>query len=51
MFSTARVSSVKRNFEWYEEPYEQELVEGVRKILAPVIDHQWDYDAGVDKLN
>ena len=50
MFSTARVSSVKRNLEWYEEPYEEELVEGVRKILEPVIDHQWDYDAGVDKL-
>lgn len=50
MFSTARVSSVKRNLEWYYEPYEEELVEEVRKILAPVIDKQWDYDAGVDRL-
>ena len=50
MFSTARLSSLKRNLEWAEEPYEQELIEKVRKMLAPVIDHQWDYDAGVDNV-
>jgi L-galactose dehydrogenase len=50
MFSTSRVNSVKRNLEWYYEPYEKELVEGVRKILTPVIDMSWDYDAGVDRV-
>lgn len=50
MFSTARLSSLKRNLEWIEEPYEEELIEKVRKMLAPVIDHQWDYDAGVDNV-
>lgn len=50
MFSTARLSSIQRNLQWHQEPYEEELVAGVRKILAPVLDHQWDYDAGVDKV-
>lgn len=50
MFSSSRVSSVKRNLEWYYEPYEEEMVEELRKILAPVIDKQWDYDAGVDRV-
>ncbi len=50
MFSTARVSSVRRNLEWYYEPYEQELVEEVRNMLKPVMDKQWDYDAGVDNI-
>lgn len=50
MFSTARLSSLKRNLLWYEEPYEEELIEEVRKILAPLIGHQWNYDAGVDRL-
>jgi aryl-alcohol dehydrogenase-like predicted oxidoreductase len=50
MFSTARVSSLRRNLEWYYERCDQSLVEGVRKILAPVIDKAWDYDAGVDRV-
>ncbi|MDX1680154.1 MAG: hypothetical protein R3242_05415, partial [Akkermansiaceae bacterium] len=51
MFSTARLNSLRRNLKWIEEPYEEELIRGVRKILEPVMDHQWDYDAGVDKVN
>ena len=50
MFSTARLSSLKRNLEWVEEPYEAELIEKLRKMLEPVHDHQWDYDAGVDNV-
>ncbi|MGB0291766.1 MAG: aldo/keto reductase [Luteolibacter sp.] len=50
MFSTARLSSLKRNLEWIEEPYEEELIEEVRRILEPVQDHQWNYDAGVDNV-
>jgi len=50
MFSTARLSSLKRNLHWAEEPYEEELIQKVRSMLEPVIDHQWDYDAGVDNL-
>lgn len=50
MFSTARCTSLERNLAWYGEPYDPELLAEVRKILAPVIDKQWDYDAGVDRL-
>lgn len=51
MFSTARTASLLRNLEWYREPYDAALVAEVRAILAPVIDQQWDYDAGVEKLD
>jgi L-galactose dehydrogenase len=50
MFSTARTASLERNLAWYGEPCDTALVAEVRKILAPVIDKQWDYDAGVDRL-
>jgi len=50
MFSTARVSSVRRNLDWYREPLDPDLLGGVRKILAPVLDKQWDYDAGVERM-
>jgi len=51
MFSTARTSSLQRNLAWYGEPYDASLLAEVRKILAPVMDKQWDYDAGVEKLD
>ena len=51
MFSTARTASLERNLAWYGEPYDEALLEETRKILAPVLDHQWDYDAGVDRLD
>jgi aryl-alcohol dehydrogenase-like predicted oxidoreductase len=50
MFSTARSESLRRNIGWYGEPYDATLLAEVRKILAPVMDQQWDYDAGVDQL-
>lgn len=50
MFSTARTSSLMRNLQWYYDPYEEEMIAEVRKILAPVMDKQWDYDAGVDRV-
>jgi L-galactose dehydrogenase len=51
MFSTARTASLQRNLAWYGEPYDVALLAEVRKILAPVMDKQWDYDAGVEKLD
>lgn len=51
MFSTARTASLQRNLEWYGEPCDASLVMEVRKILAPVIDLQWNYDAGVERLD
>ena len=51
MFSTARSASLARNLEWYREPLDTALVAEVRKILAPVMDQQWDYDSGVEKLD
>jgi len=51
MFSTASSTSLQRNLDWYGEPYDAALVAEVRKILAPVMDQQWNYDAGVEKLD
>ena len=50
MFASASPDSVKRNIAWIDEKYEGELIEEVRKILAPVADTQWDYDAGLDRM-
>lgn len=50
MFSSSRTSSVARNLAWYDEPLDQELLAAVRRILEPVIDKQWNYDAGIDNL-
>jgi aryl-alcohol dehydrogenase-like predicted oxidoreductase len=50
MFSTARTESVLRNVAWHAEPGDQTLLDQVRGILAPVLDQQWDFDAGVARL-
>jgi L-galactose dehydrogenase len=50
MFSTARTASLQRNLDWYGEPYDASLLAGLREILAPVMDQQWNYDAGVERL-
>jgi aryl-alcohol dehydrogenase-like predicted oxidoreductase len=50
MFSTARVRSVRRNLAWYGEPLDPDLLAGVRRILQPVLDKQWDYDAGIERM-
>ncbi len=51
MFSTARSTSLQRNLAWYGEPYDTSLLAEVRNILAPVMNQQWNYDAGVEKLD
>lgn len=43
LFSTARVSSVDRNLQWYSEPCDYELVAEVQRILEPVMNIQWAY--------
>lgn len=43
LFSTARVSSVDRNVQWYLEPCNYELVAEVQRILEPVMNLQWAY--------
>jgi aryl-alcohol dehydrogenase-like predicted oxidoreductase len=50
MFSSSRTSSVTRNLAWFAEALDQSLLREVRQILAPLIDKQWNYDAGVDRL-
>ena len=50
LFSTTRRSSVVSNLAWHEEPYDPGLLKEVRQILAPVMNKQWDYDAGVDRV-
>ena len=50
MFSTARPGSVARNLAWATEAPDPELVQAVRSVLAPLVDRQWNYDAGVDRL-
>lgn len=50
MFSSSRTASVQRNLAWHAEPLDQDLLSGVRRILKPVIDKQWDYDDGIVRL-
>jgi len=51
MFSTARTSSVQQNLQWYCEPFDPVVLAEIRRILAPVMNMQWDYDAGIDRLH
>jgi aryl-alcohol dehydrogenase-like predicted oxidoreductase len=50
LFSTTRTASVHNNVAWYEEPYDPILLTDVERVLAPVMNKQWDYDGGVDRL-
>ncbi|MBG99430.1 MAG: aldo/keto reductase [Solibacterales bacterium] len=50
MFSSARPEAVLRNIAWHEETYDTELAQQVQRILAPVRNKQWNYDAGVGRL-
>lgn len=43
LFSSANPESVASNVRWYEEPCDRSLVGEIRKILAPVLNKQWDY--------
>jgi aryl-alcohol dehydrogenase-like predicted oxidoreductase len=43
LFSSANPDSVRRNVQWWQEPLDESLVEGVREILAPVLDKEWPY--------
>jgi L-galactose dehydrogenase len=43
MFSSASAASVERNVQWAESPYDPVLLAGVREILRPVLNKQWDY--------
>lgn len=44
LFSSANPESVRCNVQWQQEPYDPELLAAVRRILAPVMDLNWDYD-------
>jgi len=50
LFSSTRAESVRRNVQWYQEPYDPDLLAAVRRVLAPVMNKQWNYDAAVDRL-
>ena len=50
LFSTTRSESVRHNVAWVDEPYDTGLVAEVERILAPVMNHQWDYDQGVARF-
>ncbi|HNQ90806.1 MAG TPA: aldo/keto reductase [Verrucomicrobiota bacterium] len=50
LFSSSRPESVQRNVQWHEKPLDPELLAAVQHILTPVMNKQWDYDAGVDRL-
>jgi len=41
MFSSADPDSVRRTVEWAAEPFDANLVDGVRAILRPVLDKDW----------
>lgn len=48
MFSSASPERVMQNVQWLEEPHEDDLIDEVRKILAPIMDKQWNFDEGLD---
>lgn len=50
LFSSSRAESVRLNVAWHEEPFDASLLAEVQRILAPVRNKQWDYDAAVDRL-
>jgi len=50
LFSSSRSESVRRNVQWHEEPFDPDLLAAVRRVLAPVMNKQWDYDAAVARL-
>jgi L-galactose dehydrogenase len=50
MFSSSRTSSVERNLAWCDEPLDQQLLAEVIRILNPVIDKQWGFDTGIERL-
>jgi L-galactose dehydrogenase len=43
LFSSPNANCVVRNVQWHSEPYDRAMVAEVRKILAPVMNKQWDY--------
>lgn len=43
LFSSASAESVERNLQWVETPCDPVLLKGVREILRPVLNKQWDY--------
>jgi L-galactose dehydrogenase len=43
LFSTSNPDTLRRNVRWHEEPVDSELLAGVRDILRPVINRQWNY--------
>jgi aryl-alcohol dehydrogenase-like predicted oxidoreductase len=49
LFSSTRPESVRRNVAWYEEPFDHDLLTAVKRILAPLMNKQWDYDAPMDR--
>jgi aryl-alcohol dehydrogenase-like predicted oxidoreductase len=51
LFSTTRSESVRHNVAWADEPYDDGLVTEVERILAPVMNKQWDYDQGVARFD
>jgi L-galactose dehydrogenase len=50
LFSSSRTESVRRNVAWQEEPLDPVLLAAVQRILAPVINKQWDYDAALPHM-
>ena len=50
LFSSARPESVRRNVAWQEEPLDRAVLAEVQRVLAPVMNKQWDYDDAVDRL-
>jgi len=48
LFSSGRSDSVRRNVNWHSEPFDPALLAEVQRILCPIRDKQWDYDAAID---
>lgn len=47
LFSSSRAGAVRDNVAWHEEPFDPDLLAAVQVILAPLMNKQWDFAAGV----
>lgn len=51
LFSTTRAESVRHNVAWQNESFDPGLLAEVQRLLAPVMNKQWNYDGAIEQLS
>ena len=41
LIGTANPDNMRRNIEWLDAPYDEDLIEAVLEVLAPILDKTW----------